>query len=68
VLKQIAGFKGFLSEVIVELKKCSWPSWPELKQSTIVVIVSMCILGAFVGLSDFVLGWIIKRIFLGVDG
>jgi len=56
----IAGIKGFLNEVIVELKKCSWPTMPELKQSTIVVIVSMFILGGFVGICDFVLGWIMK--------
>jgi len=61
----IAGIKGFFSEVIVELKKCSWPNWPELKQSTIVVIVSMFILGAFVGLCDFVLGWIMKGLLGG---
>lgn len=56
----IAGIKGFFTEVIVELKKCSWPTMPELKQNTIVVIVSMFILGGFVGICDFVLGGVMK--------
>jgi preprotein translocase subunit SecE len=30
-----------------ELKKCSWPSWDELKGSTLVVAVSIGILGIF---------------------
>ena len=55
--------KGFLNEVVLELKKCSWPTWPELKQSTVVVIVSMLILGAFVGVSDFVVSFVIKILY-----
>ena len=30
-----------------ELKKCSWPSWEELKGSTVIVAISIFILGAF---------------------
>ena len=37
----------------VELKKCSWPTVEELKASTVIVIVSTAILGAFVVGIDF---------------
>ena len=30
-----------------ELRKCSWPSWEELKGSTVVVAISILILGVF---------------------
>lgn len=54
----------FLGEVQAELKKCAWPTRPELYESTIVVIVSVIILGSFVGVSDaittWVLAWVIR--------
>ena len=49
----IAGFKSFIDEVQTELKKCAWPTKPELMESTIVVIVASILLAVFVGLSDF---------------
>jgi preprotein translocase subunit SecE len=49
------GIKTFLGEVRTELKKCAWPSRPELVESTIVVIVSVVLVGIYVGLCDFLL-------------
>ena len=46
------GFRGFVTEVQVELKKCAWPSRSELFESTVMVIVTSLILGFFVGFSD----------------
>lgn len=53
---------AFLGEVKTELKKCAWPSRPELIDSTVVVIVSVILLAAFVGFSDFVLINLLKLI------
>ena len=44
----------FAVEVWGELKKCSWPTRKELVDSTIVVIVTILILGVFVALADLV--------------
>ncbi|MFA5688757.1 MAG: preprotein translocase subunit SecE [Kiritimatiellales bacterium] len=52
----------FLDEVKAELKKCSWPSRQELVGSTIVVVISVIILGVFVGLSDTVLMGVLRLI------
>ena len=41
-------------EVLAELKKSSWPTWKELGDSTIVVIITVLILGVFVALADVV--------------
>lgn len=44
----------FFNEVVVELKKSSWPTRKELIDSTMMVIVTMVILGVFVAFADFV--------------
>ena len=38
-----------------ELRKCSWPSWDELKGSTVIVGISIAILGGFTMLVDQIL-------------
>jgi len=44
----------FFNEVVVELKKSSWPTRKELIDSTLMVIVTMVILGVFVAFADLV--------------
>jgi preprotein translocase subunit SecE len=60
----ITKIKSFFSEVKVELQKCSWPwdpkergfrKYKELSDSTVVVVISMVLLGGFVSFFDFVL-------------
>ncbi|MEI8062880.1 MAG: preprotein translocase subunit SecE [Verrucomicrobiota bacterium] len=46
--------KAFFAEVITELKKSAWPTRKELLDSTLVVIVTMLILGVFVAVADLV--------------
>ena len=43
---------GFLSEVVIELKKVTWPSWNETKRSTLIVIVFTVMLSVFLWGSD----------------
>lgn len=43
----------FLGEMIAELKKASWPAFPELRESTLLVIVASVLVGLFISLSDF---------------
>ena len=45
----------FLREVKLELKKVSWPSRKEISGSTGVVIVTVIIVAAYLGILDFVL-------------
>jgi preprotein translocase subunit SecE len=45
----------FFVEMIDELKKATWPTRTELRDSTIVVIVATFILGIFTSISDFAL-------------
>ena len=54
LIKGAGNLRTFVEEVKVELIKCSWPSRKELFGQSVVVIVAVIILGAFVGLCDVV--------------
>jgi preprotein translocase subunit SecE len=43
----------FTGEMIAELKKATWPTRVELRDSTLVVIVAVIILGLFTTIADF---------------
>ena len=43
----------FAGEMVDELKKASWPTRAELRDSTVVVVVAAIILGVFTSISDF---------------
>ena len=43
----------FTIEIVDELKKATWPTMTELRDSTVVVIVASLILGLFTSISDF---------------
>ncbi|TVR54115.1 MAG: preprotein translocase subunit SecE [Puniceicoccaceae bacterium] len=43
----------FFGEMMTELKKATWPTLTELRDSTIVVLIAIVILGFFVSIADF---------------
>jgi len=45
---QIRRLADYCRETLDELKKCSWPTWDELKGSTTVIAISIGLLGVFV--------------------
>jgi preprotein translocase subunit SecE len=60
----IAKTKKFFNEVMIELRKASWPWDPkekgfrryrELFDDTVLVVIAMLLLGGYVALFDFVL-------------
>ncbi len=50
----IARIQQFFQEVMVEMSKVSWPSKDELKAHTSIVMVTLLILAAIIGLYDWV--------------
>ena len=51
--------RQFYHETVVELKKTVWPTRSELRNSTIVVIITMLLLGVFTAIADFsVYSWV----------
>lgn len=59
----IAKIKKFANEVVAEMKKVSWPSKEQLKESTIVVIVVTGIITLFTFVVDEIMTLVIKSIF-----
>ena len=49
---QLKRLAAYVTETREELKKCTWPSWDELKGSTVVVMITIAILGAFTVVVD----------------
>jgi len=43
----------FAQETMDELRKATWPDWLELRDSTVLVIVTVLILGSMVAVADF---------------
>jgi preprotein translocase subunit SecE len=54
--------KKFFVEVWLELKKVSWPTRRELRDSTLVVIISVFVLGMVIAVFDQISSWIINNI------
>ena len=57
---QIARFAEYIKETREELKKCTWPTWDELKGNTAVVTVSILLLGLFTVSVDFLLALVVR--------
>jgi len=55
--------REFIKEVRVESTKVSWPTRNELRDSTIVVIVTVLLVAAFVGIVDRALTFGVSLLF-----
>jgi preprotein translocase subunit SecE len=51
--KKQNAIQRYFSETTGELRKVSWPTWPEARQLTIIVIIVMVAMGLFLGLVDY---------------
>ena len=56
-------FREFLKDVRVEATKVSWPTRDELRDSTTVVIITVLLVAAFIGLVDQVLNRAVGFVF-----
>lgn len=59
---QLKRLADYVAETREELKKCTWPTWVELKGSTVVVSVAIALLGLFTVATDFVLNFVFFKI------
>ncbi len=50
--KKPNAIQRYFAETTGELHKVSWPTWPEARQLTIIVIIVMIVIGIFLGLVD----------------
>ncbi len=54
--------KRFFSETRAEMRKVTWPTRDELKESTKIVIVATFIVSLFIGVIDTVINLIVRRL------
>ena len=59
--------KGYLAKLTTyaqqtreELRKCTWPTMEELRGSTVIVMISVVMLGVFTFCVDFVFGQVVR--------
>ena len=52
---QLKRLADYVAETREELRKCTWPTWDELKGSTVVVLISIILLGGFTIAADQIL-------------
>jgi len=62
----IGRMKAFLTEVVAELKKVTWPQRKEVRGTTVVVIVSVFFFGFYLYLVDLLFAHVIRLIQLRV--
>lgn len=54
--------KRFFSETRAEMRKVTWPTRDELKESTKIVIVATIVVTVFIGVIDTVINLIVRRL------
>jgi len=54
--------RNYVLETREELRKCTWPTWDELKGSTVLVFISVVLLGLFTVAIDQVLYVLVRQL------
>jgi preprotein translocase subunit SecE len=53
---------NYVAQTREELRKCTWPTWDELKGSTVVVAIAIALLGVFCAAVDFIFAHLVRLI------
>jgi preprotein translocase subunit SecE len=54
---------NFFNDIVKEMKKVTWPTKQELKESTTIVIVVCLVIAAFTYVIDMIINQVLKGIF-----
>ena len=57
---------GIITDVISELRKVEWPTMQQLIRLSAMVIAISAAIGLVLGAADFVLTYVINKLYLGV--
>jgi preprotein translocase subunit SecE len=60
------GFRGFAAESVGELKKVEWPNRKQVASATIVVIIAVAIVGAYLWIADLAFARFVKDVLLNL--
>jgi preprotein translocase SecE subunit len=59
--------RSFLHDVRVEMKQVNWPSWLDVKSTTIIVAVTVAFFGIYFAITDYMFGNAIKWLLHNFD-
>ena len=60
-----ARVRQFLHDVRLELRNVTWPSWNDVKSTTVVVLIATFFFGFYLGMFlDYPLGWVMRSLLL----
>lgn len=62
-MSAINQFREFVKDVRLESAKVSWPTRDELRDSTVVVLVTVLLVAAFIGVMDRILTFTVGLLF-----
>jgi preprotein translocase subunit SecE len=62
--ESFSGVRTYFRETFGELRKVHWPTWPEARTLTAVVLAVMAAMAIFLGLFDLAFGWVMNRVIL----
>lgn len=60
--KKQNAIQNFFRETAGELRKVSWPTWPEARRLTILVLIVMVAMGIYLSLVDRIAGQLLDLI------
>ena len=55
--------KDYFEELQLEMKRVTWPSWPQVRATTGVVIFAVFAFAAYFAVVDTIVGRLIKKLF-----
>jgi preprotein translocase subunit SecE len=44
----------FYNDVMVEMRKVTWPDWPQVRQATLGILLVVLFIGAVIGIIDLI--------------
>lgn len=54
--------KNYIEEVRAEMRRVTWPSWPQVRATTGVVIAAVFLFAAYFAVVDYVCGQVINGV------
>ena len=58
----VRGIPSFYQAVLAEMKKVTWPEWPDVRRATIAIIAFVLLLGLVIWLLDLVLQQVLVKL------
>ena len=55
---------AYVREVRAEVRKVTWPTWIDLRRTTVVIVIFVIVVGIIIGLMD----WVASKILIDLFG